>query len=92
MSNKYIIKNCPCFSKENEEVNDYTCSWGGTEELACQDCTDCVLKQIVELCNIPNCLCDNCDGVGYFDGCVYKDCAFYRIMQIQAKLEIEEVE
>lgn len=47
---KYIIKNCPCFFEENEEVNDYTCSWCGTEELACQDCTDCIMKQIVEKC------------------------------------------
>lgn len=45
---KYIIKNCPCFYEENEEVNDYTCTWGGTEELACQDCTDCLLKRIYE--------------------------------------------
>lgn len=47
---KYVIRNCPCFFEENEEVNDYTCSWCDTEELACQDCTDCVIKQIVELC------------------------------------------
>lgn len=47
---KYIIKNCPCFYQENEEVYDYTCAWSGTEELACQDCTDCVMKQIVEKC------------------------------------------
>ena len=51
---KYIIANCPCFFEENEEVNDYTCAWNGTEELACQDCTDCVLKQIVELCKPLN--------------------------------------
>ena len=50
----YVIRNCPCFFEENEEVNDYTCSWCGTEELACQDCTDCKLKQIVELCKEEN--------------------------------------
>lgn len=54
MSDKYIIKNCPCFFEENEAVDDYTCAWTGTEELACQDCTDCVLKQIVELCKPLN--------------------------------------
>ena len=39
---KYIIKNCPtlmgnrpCYSKEIRQ---------------CADCTDCVMKQIVELC------------------------------------------
>lgn len=49
MENKYTIRNCPCFFEETEEVDDYTCSWGGTEELACQDCTDCILKQIVQI-------------------------------------------
>lgn len=47
---KMIIRNCPCFFEENEEVNDYTCSWNDTEELACQDCTNCLLKRIVEKC------------------------------------------
>ena len=57
---KYIIRNCPCFFEENEEVNDYTCSWSGTEELACQDCTDCKLKQIVELCKAASEFCREC--------------------------------
>ena len=83
-NNRYVILNCQTL------MGNRLC-YGKTIKQ-CADCTDCVLKQIVELCNIPNCLCDNCDGVGYFDGCADKDCAFYRIMQIQAKLEIEEVE
>jgi len=47
--NKYIIRNCPaiygiddgflCSYRENEEDEKY-----------CYDCTDCKLKQIVELC------------------------------------------
>lgn len=87
MSDKYIIKNCECKVKGKT-----TLCVRDIPYKKCENITDCKLKQIVELCNIPNCLCDNCDGVGYFDGCAYKDCAFYRIMQIQAKLEIEEVE
>ena len=50
MSDKYIIRNCPCYFEENEEVNDYTCAWNGTEELACQDCINCAKKRVVEKC------------------------------------------
>ena len=38
---KYIIKNCPALQQT------YYCN---THHSKCQDCTDCVLKQIVELC------------------------------------------
>lgn len=41
---KYIIKNCPCL--EYGKVCKSIC----VDEYDCQDCTDCVLKQIVELC------------------------------------------
>ena len=37
---KYIIKNCPAYSDYCEEIKSYEC----------QDCTNCVMKQIVELC------------------------------------------
>lgn len=40
MSDKYIIKNCPAYSDYCEEIKSYEC----------QDCTACLLKQIVELC------------------------------------------
>lgn len=41
---KYIIKNCPCyFNKPEADCWADQLSW-------CQNCTDCVLKQIVELC------------------------------------------
>ena len=41
---KYIIKNCPCYNK------DYSCqSKDNSTGKYCQDCTDCVMKQIVEL-------------------------------------------
>lgn len=41
MNNKYIIKNCPIFE------TDYYC---GENLDKCADCTDCVLKRIVEKC------------------------------------------
>ena len=43
---KYIIRNCPCYEGEGAFyncVNEHI-------EGDCQDCTDCVLKRIVELC------------------------------------------
>ncbi len=40
----YIVKNCPAYKD-----NDYF-SCGYDIMKPCQDCTDCVLKQIVELC------------------------------------------
>lgn len=39
---KYIIKNC-----EQIHSSDNFC-W--SKNVFCQDCTDCVMKQIVELC------------------------------------------
>ena len=40
---RYIIKNC-----EQIHSSDNFC-W--SKNVLCQDCTDCVLKQIVEYCN-----------------------------------------
>lgn len=42
MNNKYIIKSC-----EQIHSSDNFC-W--SKNILCQDCTDCVLKQIVEKC------------------------------------------
>jgi len=43
---KYIIKNCPCYDHDYEEcLNTFR-----DEYKKCYDCTDCVMKQIVELC------------------------------------------
>ncbi len=52
---KYIIKNCPCFVEgiaiKGNEQKTQTCNNHKVRELTlCQDCTDCVLKQIVEKC------------------------------------------
>ena len=43
MSDKYIIKNCPALGFQI----GYYCS---DRADYCKDCTDCVLKQIVEKC------------------------------------------
>lgn len=51
MSNKYIIKNCPATYQNFEDK--FVCTTQIKEKgfpFYCQDCTDCKLKQIVELC------------------------------------------
>ena len=40
---KYIIKNCPAYWNQVYSCTRFT-------ETSCQSCTDCVMKQIVELC------------------------------------------
>ena len=44
---KYIIKNCPCFVEYENKLN--LCR-NGEGDGECQNCTDCLLKQIVEKC------------------------------------------
>ena len=40
-SNKYIVKNCPALQQT------YYCN---THHSKCQDCIDCVIKQMIEVC------------------------------------------
>lgn len=49
---KYIIKNCPAFLDDVQllEFSEGTCNSLQTHRTYCQDCTDCVLKRIVEMC------------------------------------------
>jgi hypothetical protein len=49
MRDKYIIKNCPAIFRH--PVGHWNCQQG----KECQDCTDCVLKQIVKQAGY--CLC-----------------------------------
>lgn len=49
MSDKYIIRNCPAIYGIDD---GFLCSYRQDEESEkyCYDCTDCVLKQIIEKC------------------------------------------
>ena len=86
---KYIIRNCPC----NVTTEDM-CDWENTNETYCQDCTDCLLKRIVE--NLRQvayaCHCDNCDGCGYYSGCGDTECGTYQALKSLELLDIEECE
>lgn len=46
---KYVIKNCPACRQYNVfGVDDKPCCYSYMKY--CQDCTDCVMKQIVDYC------------------------------------------
>lgn len=49
MSDKYIIKNCPALYGIDD---GFLCSYREDDESEkyCYDCTDCVMKRIVEEC------------------------------------------
>ena len=80
MSDKYIIRNCPA-------IQYNTCEKYGM----CQDCTDCVMKQIVELAKGHTELCKNCEQ--QIKECDCSDiCNAYRLDKILELLDIEEVE
>ena len=60
MIKKYIIKNCPCFNEGNPMLDYYGECLDLTSNIQlCQDCTDCVMKQIVLICR---------DNAKYGDG------------------------
>ena len=48
--NKYIIRNCPAHFFD--EINGKPKCWQKWEQFdeSCQNCTDCLLKQIYETC------------------------------------------
>jgi len=78
MSDKYIIKNCPMFF------------YGFTNHYNCQDCADCVMKQIVELAKGHTELCKNCEQ--QIKECDCNDiCNAYRLDKILKLLDIQEV-
>ena len=48
MSKKYVITNCPAILRMTKVCDDYRTTRDNPQ--LCKDCTDCVMKQIVELC------------------------------------------
>jgi hypothetical protein len=94
--NKYIIRNCPCFVEgiaiKGNEQKTQTCNNHKIRELTlCQDCTDCVLKQIVELAKGHTELCKNCEQ--QIKECDCSDiCNAYRLNKILQLLDIQEGE
>lgn len=88
---KYIIKNCPAFAKgifcKGGDIIDDGCADKTLDRntlISCQDCTDCVMKQIAGLCK-ETCRkrCTN-DCLG-----TKKHCGYGQILKL---LDIQEVE
>lgn len=71
---KYIVKNCPCYELgkcNNEHIGDEYC----------QDCTDCTIKQVVEMCK---------DVLDHAEWC---NCTHYpSLIKIFQTLDVQEVE
>ena len=73
---KYRVKNCPCIYKSYR--SDYDCDYDGP----CEDCTDCLIKQVIEKCK------KECDPTNN-DWCRDKENLSREILQL---FEIEECE
>ena len=90
---RYIVRNCPALftSKDKTFLND-CCNEPCKSQ--CKDITNCLMKQIVE--NLKTCIqdntCDNCDGVGYYDGCQDVKCGDYQARKCLELLEVEKVD
>lgn len=52
---KYIVKNCPAYNVDSEY---WDCMHPDTESLSCKDCTDCLIKQVIEKCREVQCPCE----------------------------------
>lgn len=73
----YVIRNCPCYTTAYH--CKYNCS-GKTLSPYCQDCDDCVMKQIYKLCKD--------DYVQFGD----KELRYDTLENIIKLLDIQEVE
>ena len=77
---KYIIKNCPCL--DNSGVCQRCKNWGVE---SCQDCTDCVMKQIVERCKkVRECTADICTNP-------YEYATYYETRGVLELLDIQKL-
>lgn len=87
MTKKYIVKNCPCLYEygKGDCCNDLKFD----QHTLCKDCTDCLIKQVVEKCKNIECPCE-------FNGADCWECstAGQKTLaeQILQLFEIEEVE
>lgn len=80
-NNRYVIRNCPANYQNN-------CRTAKVNECNCQDCTDCVMKQIVELCKNKNYFVKRTPNAQFSSGIQNSELAF----DILQHLDIQEVE
>lgn len=86
----YIVKNCPCYIDMPLYNHDKVCRLGDIVKpnhkelyVYCKDCTDCVMKQIVERCK---------DSMDYHSKDMYILGKTNMAGIVLALLQIEEVE
>ena len=101
---KYIIKNCPCFNEGHPMLDYYGECLSLTDDTqVCQDCTDCVMKQIVDILRENACKPEECgmnkpDWNGEVYGCNagfddnVSGCSCALANNLLRKLDIQEVE
>lgn len=70
-ANKYIVKNCPCYVNYEDKLH-LCCDGQGEGE--CQDCTDCVIKQVIEKCKKKSGKCERCKASEDYQP---TDCLYY---------------
>lgn len=95
---KYIIKNCPAIYEYGKGLccNDLKFD----EHTLCQDCTDCVLKQIVEGCKgtekyYSECITKNRETFGQYmdeENMTWLMGRSHHSLEILRLLDIQEVE
>lgn len=79
---KYIVKNCPCFDGLFECSNQYVLA------MYCQDCANCLIKQVIEKCK--KCLYENYPD--YYDEDFEEDIVTTFANDILQLFGIEEIE
>lgn len=92
----FIIRGCPCLVNSfyadgraaKNECGD------SIKDEKCLDIDNCLLKQIANyLLKVVNeDTCNNCDGCGYFEGCLDESCGTYAAQKCLELLKLEFVE
>ena len=81
----YVVLNCPCLK------NEYACIENSLVRKFCYECSDCLLKRIIEKCKNINCDClidkRKCGAMDSMSMC----CELFIKKDILEDLEIEEV-
>ena len=80
-TNKYIVRNCPNYFRGKRG------NYCDLDIGSCQDCTDCVIKQIVELCKNKDYFVKRFPNAQFSSGVQNSELAF-DILQL---FDIEEI-
>jgi len=82
---KYIIKNCPAYCHLGKECHNEEGQYGAS----CCEVTDCVMKQIYELCKVQRVINCNIDGKQQVLKAYYHTYLSDKILEL---LDIQEVD